>query len=227
MLCFFRDATASLSDELTVVGALTHAPDGSGVPLVAFALCHCGTEEQSAREVRPLLEFGEPVLVNVDTMPYPVMNTILDDTYPRGVLSYWKSSFVETLSDEMIDTMLACFATSPSPMTMMLLEHVHGAVTRVGVTETAIPHRRAGYNLVIPSVWTDPTATSDNITWTRATYHALEPFFASRRYVNYLDADESADAVHSAYGPNYARLVEIKRKYDPENLFRLNQNIVP
>jgi FAD/FMN-containing dehydrogenase len=227
VLRFFRDATASLSDELTVVAALTHAPDGSGVPLVAVALCHCGAEEQSARELRPLLEFGEPVLVNVHTMPYPAMNTILDANYPPGMLSYWKSSFVETLSDEMIDVTIACFATCPSPMTAMVIEHMHGAMTRVGVTETALPHRQTGYNLAITSVWSDPAATNDNIAWTRATYHALEPFFAARRYVNYLDADETADAVRSAYGPNYARLLEIKRKYDPENLFRLNQNIVP
>jgi FAD/FMN-containing dehydrogenase len=226
-LRFFRDATASLSDELTVVAALTHAPDGSGVPLVVFALCHCGTEEQSARELRPLLEFGEPVLVNVGKIPYPVMNTILDANYPPGIPNYWKSSFLETMSDEMIDVLIACFATCPSPMTGIIIEHMHGAMTRVGVSETALPHRRAGYNLVIPSVWADSAATNDNIAWTRATYHALEPFFASGRYVNYLDADESAEAVHSAYGPNYARLVEIKRRYDPQNLFRLNQNIVP
>ncbi len=227
VLRFFRDVTASFSDELTVVAALTHAPDGSGVPLVAVVLCHCGTEEQSARELRPLLEFGEPVLVNVDTMPYPIMNTILDANYPRGILSYWKSSFVETLSDETIDAMINCFAACPSPTTGMIIEHMHGAMTRVGVTETALPHRQPGYNLVIPSVWMDPATTSENIAWTRATYDALKPFFAARRYVNYLDADESADAVRSAYGPNYPRLVEIKRKYDPENLFRLNQNIVP
>jgi FAD/FMN-containing dehydrogenase len=109
----------------------------------------------------------------------------------------------------------------------VIVEHMHGAMTRVGVTETAIPHRRPGYNLVIPSVWLDPAATGDNIAWTRATYAALEPFFASGRYVNYLDGDERADAVRSAYGPNYERLVEIKRRYDPQNLFRLNQNIVP
>ena len=227
VLRFFRDATASLSDELSIVAALTHAPDGSGVPLVAFALCHCGTEQQALREVRPLLEFGEPVLVNVDTIPYPVMNTILDAGYPRGALNYWKSSFIQTLSDEMIDVLIGCFATCPSPTTAIIIEHMHGAMTRVGVTETAIPHRAPGYNLVVPSVWSDPATTSENIAWTRATYDALQPFFASRRYVNYLDADERADAVRNAYGPNYPRLVEIKRTYDPQNLFRLNQNIVP
>jgi len=227
VLRFFRDVTASLPDELTVFAALTHAPDGSGVPLAALALCHCGPDDQATREVRPLLEFGAPVLVNVGTIPYPVMNTILDATYPFGVLSYWKSSFLETLSDDAIDTLIACFHTCPSSMTGMILEHVHGAVTSVGVADTAVPHRQPGYNLVIPSVWTDPAATSDNVTWTRATYRALEPYFAHRRYVNYLDADEGGEAVHSAYGPNYARLVETKRKYDPGNLFRLNQNIAP
>ncbi|HYZ14747.1 MAG TPA: FAD-binding oxidoreductase [Candidatus Acidoferrum sp.] len=227
VLRFVRDASASFSDELTVVAALTHAPDGSGLPLVAFALCHCGTDEQSAREVRPLLEFGEPVLQRVDTMPYPVMNTLLDANYPWGMLSYWKSSFLRTLSDEAIDAMIDSFATCPSPMTAIILEHVHGAVTRVGVSETAVPHREAGFDFLVTSVWSDPATTTDNIAWTRSTYRSLEPFFATRRYVNYLDGDESSDAVRSAYGPNYARLVEVKRRYDPANLFRLNQNIVP
>jgi FAD/FMN-containing dehydrogenase len=227
VLRFFRDVTASLPDEFTVFAALTHAPDGSGVPLAVFALCHCGPDDQAAREVRPLLEFGAPVMVNVGTLPYPVMNTLLDDNYPRGALSYWKSSFLEALSDDAIDTLIACFQTSPSPMTAMILEHIHGAATRVGVSETAVALRQPGYNLVVPSVWTDPATTSDNITWTRATYQALEPYFAHRRYVNYLDADEASDAIRSAYGPNYARLVEIKREYDPGNLFRLNQNIAP
>jgi FAD/FMN-containing dehydrogenase len=123
--------------------------------------------------------------------------------------------------------MIDRFAACPSPMTGIVIEHFHGAVTRIDVTDTAVPHREPGYNSLIASVWMDPAATGQNITWTRATYTDLEPYLARRRYVNYLGDDEPTGAVQSAYGPNFARLVEIKRRYDPGNLFRLNQNIEP
>jgi FAD/FMN-containing dehydrogenase len=112
-------------------------------------------------------------------------------------------------------------------MTVMLLEHFHGAVTRVGVTDTAVPHRTAGWNLVLPSVWMDPAATDENIAWTRKAHSALAPHLDQARWLNYLDDDQGGDAVRAAYGPNYARLVEVKRRYDPENIFHHNHNIPP
>jgi FAD/FMN-containing dehydrogenase len=227
VLRFYRDFTASVPDELTAFAALVHAPDGSGVPLAALIVCHCGAPAQAEKDLRPLVEFGAPALVQVGPMPYPAMNMILDDGFPRGALNYWKSSFLRNLDDDAISAMIDHFAACPSPMTGIVLEHFHGAVTRVGTTDTAVPHRDTGYNLLIASVWTDPTTIDKNIAWTRGTYDAMGPHFAGRRYVNYLDDDEAADAVSGAYGPNYARLVEVKRRYDPANLFRLNQNIAP
>ncbi len=227
VLRFYRDFTGAVPDELTVFAALAHAPDGSGTPVVALVVCHCGAPEQAAKDVRPLLEFGTPVLVQVGPMPYPVMNTILDEGFPRGALNYWKSSFMKALDDDAIGTMIDRFAACPSMMTNIVLEHFHGAVTRVAVTDTAVPHREAGYNFLVASVWADPGTTDENIAWTRATYAAQEPFLARKRYVNYLDDDEPRDAIPNAYGSNYARLAEIKRRYDPGNLFRLNQNIEP
>lgn len=227
VLRFYRDFTASVPDDLTTFAALVHAPDGSGAPLVALILCHCGPLAQAQKDVRPLLEFGKPALVQVGPMPYQVINTILDAAFPRGALNYWKSSFIKALSDEAIGAMIDRFAACPSTMTGIVIEHFHGAATRIGVTDTAVPHREPGYNFLTASVWTNPAETDQNIAWTRATYADMEPYFARRRYVNYLGDDETPDAVQSAYGPNYARLVEIKRRYDPGNLFRLNQNIKP
>jgi len=166
-------------------------------------------------------------MVQVGPMPYPVMNTLLDDGYPKGALNYWKSSFVSGLDDDLLDTLVERFAACPSPMSGMVVEHFHGAVTRVGVTETAVPHRDPGYNLVMTSEWLDPNASEANIAWTREVYAAIEPHRAARRYVNYLGDDEASDAVRDAYGPNCDRLVEVKRRYDPDNAFRLNQNIPP
>ena len=112
-------------------------------------------------------------------MPYPVMNTILDAGYPTGSLNYWLSSFMRGLPDGLIDTMVDRFASVPSPMNAILLEHFHGAVTRVGVTDTAVPHRAKGWNLLLPSVWMDPAATDENVAWTRETHQRPRP--ASRR----------------------------------------------
>jgi FAD/FMN-containing dehydrogenase len=226
-LRFYREVTAAVPDDLTVFGALVHAPDGSGVPLAAFVICHCGSLEQAEKDVRPLLEFGSPALVQVGPMSYPAMNMILDDAFPRGALNYWKSSFIRVLNDEAIDAMVDRFLACPSPMSGIVIEHFHGAVTRIGASDTAVPHRERGYNLLIASVWADPVTIDGNIAWTRATYAALEPHFVRRRYVNYLGDDEPKDAIQTAYGPNYSRLAEIKRRYDPGNLFRLNQNIEP
>jgi FAD/FMN-containing dehydrogenase len=227
VLGFYRDFTASISDDLMVVSGLVHAPDGSGVPLAVFGVCHVGSSDQADRELRPLLEFGNPVLVAVERMPYPKVCTLLDDGFPRGALNYWKSSFVYQLSDDAIRELAERFRLSPSPMTGVVLEHFHGAATRVSVTDTPVPHREPGYNMLIASVWMDPSTTDANVAWTRETYAALDPFFTRRRWLNYLGDDEALDAVRDAYGPNHARLAEVKRRYDPNNVFHANQNIKP
>ena len=227
VLRFYRDFTQSASDELTVHCVLAHAPDGSGMKIAALLLCHAGTAEEAEAEIAPIRGFGSPVMEMLGPMPYPAINAMLDPGYPRGALNYWKSNFIAELSDSLIDEAVTRFAVTPSPMNAILIEHYHGAVTRVGPTETAVPHRTAGYNLLLPSVWLDPADTEANIAWTRETYDAFRPSFAEGRWLNYLGDDEQTDAVRAAYGPNYERLSRIKREYDPDNVFHLNQNIEP
>jgi hypothetical protein len=152
---------------------------------------------------------------------------MLDAAYPRGALNYWKSSFLAQLSDAAIDGLIECFAACPTPLGQLLLEHFHGQVSRIAVADTAFPHRVEGYDLVVLSEWTDPATTDRCVAWARDSYAAMEPFMARRRYANYLGDDESADVAAVAYGPNYRRLQRVKAKYDPENFFRINQNIRP
>jgi FAD/FMN-containing dehydrogenase len=227
MLRFYRDALTGANDDTSVFAGLVHAPDGSGMKLAAMVVCHTGEEEQAERDLAPFKSWGSPLVVDVGRMPYPVMNTILDGGYPAGALNYWLSSFTRGLTDGLIDVAVEQFATVPSPMTVVLFEHFHGAVTRVGVTDTAVPHRAEGWNLLLPSVWTDPAASDENIAWTRKAHSALAPHLDHARWLNYLDDDQGSDAVRAAYGPNYARLVEIKRRYDPDNVFHHNHNIDP
>jgi FAD/FMN-containing dehydrogenase len=228
VLRFFRDRTASLPDEQTLFAGLIHAPDGSGTKLAAMVTCHCGPLEAGEVAMRSLKEFGSPAMDALGPMPYSQLNGMLDAAYPKGALNYWKSSFLAQLSDEAIDTMIGCFAQCPTPMGQLLLEHFHGAATRIEVSDAAFPHRAEGYNLLVLSEWMDPNLTERSIAWAKRTYTEMEPFFAPWRYVNYLGDDEGGDQpVAAAYGPNYRRLQEIKTKYDPQNLFHMNQNIRP
>jgi len=165
----------------------------------------------------------------IGPMPYTAVNMLFDAGFPRGALNYWKSNFLAGLEDKAIDTMIERFAAAPSTMSALLLEHFHGAATRVKPTETAFPHRSVGYNFLTVGEWLDAGATAANVTWVREAYDAMAPHFAAGRYVNYLNADEviEGSAVAAAFGPNAKRLREIKRRYDPDNVFHLNQNIKP
>jgi FAD/FMN-containing dehydrogenase len=227
VLRYFRDVTAKLPDEFTVFGGLVHAPDGSGAKLAAIVLCHCGTLVEGERAVQPIKAFGKPAMDAIAAMPYSQMNSMLDAAYPQGAHNYWKSNFLAALTDEAIRTMIDCFAKCPTPMGQLLIEHFHGAVTRVGPTATAFPHRAPGYNLLVLSEWMDPAQNEACIKWARDSYGALQPFMGTGRYVNYFDDDEQDEAVVTAYGPNYRRLQQVKTAYDPENFFRMNQNIPP
>ena len=226
MLRFYRDAIAGASDDLSVFAGLVHAPDGSGMKLAAMVVFHTGPPEEAERDLAPFKSWGSPLVVEVGPMPYPVMNTLLDAAYPKGALNYWLSSFTTGLSDDLIDAMAERFASVPSPMTVILLEHFHGAVTRIGPTDTAVPHRTEGWNLLLPSEWMDPADTEANIAWTKDSFAALSEHFSGGRWLNYL-GDDQDDAISAAYGPNYERLVEVKRRHDPDNVFHLNHNIVP
>jgi FAD/FMN-containing dehydrogenase len=229
VLRFYRDFTASLPDELTLFSGVLHAPDGSGTKLAAIIACHAGSLEAGAKAVAPIKRFGSPVMDVIGPMPYTAVNMMVDGGFPKGALNYWKSNFLSTLADGAIDTMIERFADAPSPMSALLLEHFHGAATRVAPTATAFPHRAVGYNFLAVGEWMDPSATAANVAWARGAYAAMAPHFASGRYVNYLNAEEVVDesAVSAAFGPNGKRLLEVKRKYDPDNVFHLNQNIKP
>jgi FAD/FMN-containing dehydrogenase len=227
LLAFYRDSTQALVDEHTLFATLAHAPDGSGTKVAALVTCHCGSPADGEKAARPLKQFGSPLVDDVGPMPYPQLNRMLDAGHPKGALNYWKSSFLTELSDAAITTMVECFGRCPTAMCQLLIEHIHGAATRVDVGDTAFPHRKEGYNFLVLAQWMQPADTSRCIAWARETYESMRPFFASGRYVNYLGDDEAGDPAAAAYGPNYRRLQRIKAKYDPKNFFRMNQNIRP
>ena len=225
VLKFFREITSGLPDDLTIFGGLLHAPDGAQIAVII--VCHCGPLAEAEAALQPIKKFGTPIMDAIGPTTYEDTNMMLDAGFPRGALNYWKSNFMAELSDQAIDTLISRFASCPSPMSGLLLEHIHGAATRVGVGETAFPHRREGYNFLVVSEWLESADNAQNIAWARESYDAMLPYFTSGRYVNYLGEDEGEDAVAAAYGPNHQRLRTLKAKYDPTNLFHLNQNIRP
>jgi FAD/FMN-containing dehydrogenase len=227
VLRFYRDATASLPDDVTLFGGLLHAPDGSGAKLAAILAAHFGPLAAGEAALKPIKQFGAPLMDVIGPASYEATNTMLDAGFPRGALNYWKATFLTGLSDAAIDTMIEGFRECPSPMSGLVLEHFHGAVTRVGPTETAFPHRGKAHNLVIAGEWLDPADSARNIAWVRRMFDAMQPHAARAQYVNYLAADEAGDRAEAAYGPNLPRLRAIKKRYDPDNLFHLNQNIPP
>ena len=226
VLRFYRDVAARLPDDFTVFAGLVHAPDGSGEKLAAIVLCHCGSLADGERAVQPIKSYGAPAMDAIVPMPYCQVNAMLDGGFPRGALNYWKSQFLAALSDDAIRMMIDSFAACPTPMGSLFLEYFHGAVTRIGETDTAFPHRSRGYNLLVLAEWLGHKDNQACITWARDSYAAFQPYLGANRYVNYL-ADDERDAVAAAYGPNYRRLQQIKAKYDPDNVFRINHNITP
>jgi len=226
-LRFFRDTCAAAPDELMIVAGLLTAPDGSGHKIVGMLICHCGSLADGEKAAAPIKAFGPPVMDMMGPLPYAVQNSLLDAAFPRGALNYWKSSFLTDLSDGAIDVLVDRAAACPSPMSQIVIEHFHGRASRVPAADTACAMRVNGFNVVIISQWTDPRENAQHIAWCRDTYTALQSHMAPTRYVNYLGDDETGDPAAVAYGPNYARLRELKSRYDPDNVFHVNVNIRP
>jgi len=224
VLRFYRDTCASLPDEAMLVGVLQTAPDGAKVAGLAGG--HCGPLADGEAAFRSLKTFGPPAMDMLGPITYTALNGMIDPAFPRGALSYWKAQFLTDLSDEAIRTLIVGFDECPSPMSHIILEHFHGAASRIPVDATACAMRVSGFNVVIASQWSHPRDTERSVTWARRTFAALEPYLAPTRYVNYLEAD-APDAAAVAYGPNLPRLRAIKSKYDRGNLFRNNVNILP
>jgi hypothetical protein len=160
-------------------------------------------------------------------MPFPAMQALFDPFFPKGLQWYWKADFVKTLPDEAIETHIAQAAVAPSELSLMHLYPIDGAVHRVPKDATAWSTRDAAFSMVIAGISPEPNKADALKTWGRAYWNAVHPFNLEGAYVNFMFDDEVQGRVQATYGDNYARLTAIKAKYDPANLFRVNQNIVP
>ena len=223
-LRFYRDFVAQAPDGLVVYQSLGTGADG--LPAMFMRSVFNGPVADGESIVAPLRRFGSPVIDDFKPMSYVEVQKMVEPAFPPGRLNYWKANFVDELSDELIDVMVDAFRRVPSPYSMIALEQMGGAVARVPESATAFQYRRPAFSLLILSGWVDPAETGANVAWARDLWERTRPLSSRGVYVNYLGT-EGEQRVRDAYGVNHARLRELKRKYDPGNFFRLNQNIEP
>ena len=229
VLKLYREFTMASPDEMASGVVLISLPDGT--PVVGVVVCHSGALADGARVVSPLKTVGPRLIDQVGPIPYTAAQQLIDAFYPPGLQNYWKSSFLKTINDEVIDIMMDHCARRPSPICHGLIEHqLGGAVRRINHDATAFGHRDAEYSFMSLGVCTDGADIPKVTQWARSFWQAMQPWSSGGVYVNYLgqESDEGVGRIEAAYGSEkYARLVTLKNKYDPDNLFRLNQNIKP
>ena len=224
-LRFYRDYARSCPDEALAAAALMTSPEGT--PVVAIIVAYIGDLGTGEAVVAPVRKFGSPLVDTIAPTSYVQLNTLFDAAVPYGgVQRYWKSSFLKELGDDLIEILVERSAKMLSPMSMVLFFHLHGAAARVDRNATAFGLRQDQWDYDVISQWTDPAESAGHVRWTREFWTAVEPFATGEVYVNHLDAEE-ATRIRAAYGGHYDRLVALKNKYDPTNLFRMNQNIKP
>lgn len=230
VLRLYREFQLGASNDVSCYASFVNAspgdrPNHDSVSL-ALVACHAGSLDQGTVDLAPLADFGSPSLSTMEPMPYATLQSIVDDEAPRGHRYYWKARHLDVLSDEAIATIVANVDPLPGHFSRVFIEPLGGAISNVSPEATAYPHRSFPFGLGISSGWTEPSEDAAAIAWTRTFLGKLERHLTDAVNSNYLDGDES-DRVEEAYGGNLDRLQAIKARYDPDNVFCGNQNIVP
>jgi len=220
----YRDYIQSAPDELTAYAALLHGPDGT--PLVGIISCYCGSIADGERVLRPLRTFGAPVMDGIQPLPFPAMQSLLAPAFPDGNQNYWKSTLQRELSDDAIRLIVDHGKRMSSPLSFVVLENYGGAAARVSKDATAYPHRDLPWDILFIAQWTQVEETAIHRDWARSGEEMLRPFSANAHLLSALDV-ETDEVVNTAFGQNLQRLAAIKKKFDPDNFFRVNQNIKP
>ncbi|HEX3831582.1 MAG TPA: FAD-binding oxidoreductase [Solirubrobacteraceae bacterium] len=230
---FLGEFVAEAPDELSITASTFRAspqmpvpPEMHGELVTVLAVCFAGDVAAGEEALRPLRGFGRPLLDAIAPMPYTALQSGSDASYPNGQHNYWKSHYIDELSDDVIATIIEHAPRMSSPLSSFYLQHLGGAIARGDGASAAFGHRDALFDFAILTVWQDPAETADHVTWARDFFDGMQPH-ASGVYVNNLGA-EGAERVKAAYAPRtYDRLVALKETYDPHNVLRVNQNIAP
>jgi FAD/FMN-containing dehydrogenase len=233
VLEFYREFTSNAPDELAAYALVLTIPPIDPFPQafqgkigIAFFVGYAGSLNDGKVALEPLQNFGNPILRLIIPMPYTELQKSFDAAGPKGMRYYWKSHYMNELSDEAIDVFINHSKHLPGPLSAVGFEQFGGAITRVKVGDTAFPQRSASYVLGLFTGWTAAQDDENAINWTREFYNEMTPFASGGAYSNYLDNDDG-DKIKTSFGLNYSRLQTVKNKYDPNNFFNLNQNIIP
>ena len=234
VLKMYRTVVEQAGPELTCVAVLRTAPPAPWLPsdihgkqVVVLFVCYSGPVEEGLAKVVPIKAFGAPVGDVIQRRPYVSQQSILDATQPKGRRYYWKSEFLPGLSSELFTKVIESARRIVSPHSGIILFPIGGALERLSEDHSAVGNRDAVVVLNITASWETPEEDEVNIDWARTSWRELRRFSTGGTYVNFLTEEEGAERVYAAYRTNYKRLVEIKKKWDPENLFRMNKNIPP
>jgi FAD/FMN-containing dehydrogenase len=235
MLRAYREFVANAPDAVTAdilawsVPAAPEIPEElHGIPFVAIEAFYAGNAEEGARVLQPLRELGTPLLDMSGIRPYVEVQSMFDVFFPQGLRYYWKSIYLDDLRDDLVDLLVKRTADRPSPQTLISLRHLGGAIRRVPVGATAFGDRSAEFLVSIDSIWTRPEDDDTNIAWTREAWDEARRYSKGKMYFNFPGLLEEGEALlRTSYGDAYDRLAALKDVYDPDNLFRLNQNIRP
>jgi FAD/FMN-containing dehydrogenase len=224
---FYRDFCPTLPDEAEAVLAFITDPQ-AGIPVVAMILGYNGPIDEGEKVLAPARQFGSPLVDLVAPMPYAVRQTLLDEPMAHiGLHRYWRSAFAEGLSDTLLDMAIEAAAKFSSPLNSVLFFYVHGAVVRVPAADTAFAARAPQWDIDVIGQWEDAGDLDQHIRWVRGAWEQMDPLVEHRSYINHIADDDGAEKVRASYGSNFDRLRQLKTKYDPANLFRLNPNITP
>jgi FAD/FMN-containing dehydrogenase len=198
-----------------------------GRKVCALICCYSGPTDKAEEAMKPIRrELPPPILDWTGPMPFPALQSMFDPLLPKGLQWYWKGDFVKDLPDEAIDIHLGYAAKAPSELSLTHLYPIDGAVHRVGPNETAWNCRDATWSMVIAAIDPNPDKAPALTRWAKEYWEAIDPYTLGGAYVNFM-MEEGEDRIKTSYGKNYERLVAIKNKYDPDNFFRVNQNIKP
>ena len=225
-LRFYGDFSSKIPDEINTIGVLGTSPEGT--PRGAIGVCYHGPIEAGEEALRPMREFGPPLLDNIQPRTYVQAQNMVAPLTPPGRQYYIKAHFMKEIAHSAIDPMVAQFKRVTSPYSVMMFQQLGNASNRVASHDTSFSFRHARYEWVALAAWDDPGESEIHIKWARDFSEVMQPFTFGA-YVNQLgtEADEGAAGIRSAYGDNYGRLAALKNKYDPTNLFSHNQNIRP
>jgi FAD/FMN-containing dehydrogenase len=201
--------------------------DVHGTEVLVLAICHLGDAAASQKVVAPFKAIGKPIADVVGPAPLVGWQTAFDPLLTPGERNYWKSHDFVEIADGFIDVLLDAVGKLPSPDCEVFVGNLGGAINRVPADATAYPHRDIEFVMNVHTRWSNPAEDAGCIAWARALYDAATPFATGGVYVNFMPEDEAKRVRTGAYGPNYDRLAKIKAKYDPKNLFRMNQNVAP